>query len=77
MTNEQRKLCEGELTENEIFDALTGIDNNKSPGNDGLTKEFYRTFWNYIKNDYMSSLKESRNFVYLTKASNNKINRKT
>ena len=60
MTNEQRKSCEGELTENEIFNALTGIDNNKSPGNDGLTKEFYRTFWNDIKNDYMSSLKESK-----------------
>ena len=60
LTCEQRKLCEGELTENEIFDALTGIDNNKSPGNDGLTKEFYRTFWNDIKNDYMSSLKESK-----------------
>ena len=29
LTNEQRKLCEGKLTENEIFDALTGIDNNK------------------------------------------------
>ena len=60
LTNEQRKLCEGKLTENEIFDALTVIDNNKSPGNDGLTKEFYRTFWNDIKNDYMSSLKESK-----------------
>ena len=60
LTNEQRNLCEGELTENEIFDALTGIDNNKYPGNDGLTKEFYRTFWNDIKNAYMSSLKESK-----------------
>ena len=60
MTNEQRKLCEGKLTENEIFDALTGIDNNKSSGNDCLTKEFYGTFWNGIKDDYMSSLKESK-----------------
>ena len=25
------------------------MENNKSPGNDGLTKEFYITFWNKIK----------------------------
>ena len=25
------------------------MQNNKSPGNDGLTKEFYEMFWNEIK----------------------------
>ena len=25
------------------------MKNNKSPGNDGLTKEFYITFWNEVK----------------------------
>ena len=25
------------------------MENNKSPGNDGLTKEFYITFWNEVK----------------------------
>ena len=25
------------------------MENNKSPGNDRLTKEFYITFWNEIK----------------------------
>ena len=25
------------------------MENNKSPGNDGLTKEFYITFWNKVK----------------------------
>ena len=25
------------------------MPNNKSPGNDGLTKEFYETFWEEIK----------------------------
>ena len=27
--------CEGELTENELYDALKNMPNNKSPGNDG------------------------------------------
>ena len=25
------------------------MENNKSPGNDGLLKEFYITFWNEVK----------------------------
>ena len=60
LTNEQKNICEGELLEKEIYDALTDIDNNKSPGNDGLTKEFYYTFWNDIKDVYISSIRESK-----------------
>ena len=32
----------------------------KSPGNDGLTKEFYEYFWNVIKDPLMNSIKEAR-----------------
>ena len=39
---DQKQLCEGNLTEKELFTALKSMENNKSPGNDGLTKEFYR-----------------------------------
>ena len=33
-------VCEKDPTEKELFDALKGMENNKTPGNDGLTKEF-------------------------------------
>ena len=53
LTEEQKKICEGELTENEIYQSLISTENNKSPGNDGLMKEFYFNFWNDIKNIFI------------------------
>ena len=36
--NENQTLkCEGAITECELLKALTSIDNDKSPGNDGIT----------------------------------------
>ena len=32
------------------------MENNKSPGNDGLTKEFYVAFWDNIKYALFNSL---------------------
>ena len=37
-------ICEGDLKELELSKARKSVQNNKSPGNDGLTKEFYETF---------------------------------
>ena len=34
---------------------LLGMENNKSPGNDGLTKEFYVFFWDEIKELFINS----------------------
>ena len=36
------------------------MQNNISPGNDGLKEEFYKTFWNGIKNPIMNSIVEAR-----------------
>ena len=32
----------------------------KSAGNDGLTKEFYEYFWNVLKDPSMNSMKEAK-----------------
>ena len=38
--NENQSLkCEGAITECELFKALTSMGTDKSPGNDGITKE--------------------------------------
>ena len=44
----QQYLCEGLFTLNECKDALLSMPNNKTPGSDGLSIEFYKTFWDEI-----------------------------
>ena len=49
-------LCEGQLSYQECHNALKTFKNNKSPGNDGLTAEFYNTFWPILGNLLVDSL---------------------
>ena len=44
----ERESCEGLLTRKECWETLQPMKNGKSPGNDGLTKEFYVCFFNEI-----------------------------
>ena len=53
---EDAMICEGDLNELQLLKALKSMQNDKSPGNDGLTKEFYKIFWNEIKNPFMNSM---------------------
>ena len=41
LSEEDRTICEGKRSKKECYDALLSLGNNKSPGNDGLSKEFY------------------------------------
>ena len=56
LTGEQSKTCEGPILENELLKALKNMSNNKSPGNDGVTKEFYKTFWEDLKKPMCASI---------------------
>ena len=42
---EKKGLCEGKLSLQECWDVSSSMKNGKSPGNDGLTKEFYTAFF--------------------------------
>ena len=35
------------------------MENNKSPGNDGLTKELYITFWNEVKAPLLMAIEKT------------------
>ena len=63
LTTDQSLSCERNLTEKKIHNSLISFE--WWAGNDGLTKEFYRTFWDYIKDRFMKSLKESKQLKYL------------
>ena len=43
LTKEKRKTLDRGIAK-KLFIALQSMENNKSPGNDELTKEFYITF---------------------------------
>ena len=59
LTENQTLKCEGPITESELLNALTSMDNDKSPGNDGITKEFYIKFWEVIKEPFFASIQQS------------------
>ena len=59
LTENQTLKCEGPITESELLNALTSMDNDKSPGNDGITKEFYIKFWEVVKEPFFASIQQS------------------
>ena len=49
LAKEKSETLDHGITEKELFIVLQSMENNKSSGNDGLTKEFYIIFWNEVK----------------------------
>ncbi|CAB3980483.1 Hypothetical predicted protein [Paramuricea clavata] len=60
LTNEQRDSCEGQLTVGECLVAVKSMANGKTSGSDGLPKEFYLSFWDLLKEDFV----EMANYCY-------------
>ena len=58
ISEEEAESCEGPLTETECWNVLLTMKLNRSPGSDGLSVEFYRFFWNEIKDMVINSLNE-------------------
>ena len=45
LTNDQAQSIEGSITIQELSHSLNNMNNDKSPGPDGFTVEFYKTLW--------------------------------
>ena len=56
LSENDRNSCEGILTEQECVKAIKEMKNQKSPGSDGITTEFYKLFWNEIKEHFLKSI---------------------
>ena len=52
--------CEKPITDNECQQAILQLANNKSPGLDGFSIDFYKTFWTEIKSLFVECLDFSK-----------------
>ena len=56
LSEDQQNLCEGKLRRRECWEALLSMGSNKSPGSDGLSKEFYICFFDEIITHLLDAL---------------------
>ena len=57
LSEDQVKFCEEDLTKKDLYKCLRSMQNEKSPGNEGLTTEFYETFWDDLKEIFLNSVR--------------------
>ena len=66
LTNEQKQNLEGNITKAEAASALLHMKNNKSPGSDGFTAEFFKFFWKDIGDFFVRAINFSFNLGELS-----------
>ena len=59
LTDEQAQLCQGEVSYDEITQAVSQTQNDTSPGTDGLAYEFYKSFWHLLGKDFVQVFNHS------------------
>ena len=60
LSENQKKLCGENSTWKYLYISLKSMQSEKSPGNDGLTREFYETFWTELKDIFVYSVSEAK-----------------
>ena len=59
--------CKDAITESEILKALFSMDNDKLPGNDGITKNLYLKFWYVVKEPLCAFIQQSFMLIKVNK----------
>jgi hypothetical protein len=57
LTQDENNILTAEFSEKEILDAIEQMEKNKAPVPNGIPAEFYQTFWDLIKEDFMGMVK--------------------
>ena len=57
--DEQAQLCEGEVSYDEITQAVSQMQNDRSTGTDGLTYEFCKSSWHLLGKDLVQVFNHS------------------
>ncbi len=52
LSEEDKEMCEREITKKEIDDVVKELKKGSSPGADGISYEFYREYWDVIGDDF-------------------------
>ena len=73
LSEKYQLICKDKVSVLECEQALTGMKNNKSPGYDGLTVEFYKTFWQDLSDLMINSFNESFHDGKLTEMQNTSV----
>ena len=55
LSEDEKTSCEGQVTEDECYEALKNFESQKTPGTDGFPAEFYRYFWLEISKEMTDS----------------------
>ena len=57
---QNRQKLDAPITEDELKEAVYQLQDKKSPGPDGITAEFYKTFWYLIKDNYLGYINAAK-----------------
>ena len=57
LNESDHKMCESQISKKEVSDAISLLKIDKSPGEDGITAEFYKKFWHVIKKEFLEVAK--------------------
>ena len=54
LTLEENSILTAYFLVKEVYEAISRMELNKAPGPDGFLAEFYKTFWEVIRDDLMA-----------------------